>query len=263
MKSLRTWIEGLQRQGKLIFTAEQLENQFPDKSTKALELNLYRLSHSGQIKSVHKGFYTIIPPQHRNLGGLPPEWYIDDLMRYLDKDYYVSHLTAAALLGSAHQQPQQFYTVHNGSTLRPLSRSVVPVNFIKKERWPVKGVIKRKTQTGYFFASNPLMTALDLVNDQSRIGGIDRASMIIDELADQVEFDGEIIPFFPEAVIQRFGYILDSLGWEDLAKEIYDKVFSTEKPTHRYALKTGKSMKGHSSRNRWNIVENTPIEIDE
>src|SRR5680860_936477 len=98
MKNLSTWIEDLQRKGKLVFTLEQLVSHFPDKSRKALHLNLYRLSRSEKIKSVYKGFYTIIPPQYRNLGGLPPELYIDDLMQYLDRDYYVSHLTAAALL---------------------------------------------------------------------------------------------------------------------------------------------------------------------
>lgn len=262
MKNISTWIEELQRKGKLVFTLDQLERHFPDKTRKSLELSLYRMGRKQTIKSVYKGFYTIIPPQYQNLGGLTPDLYIDDLMRYLKREYYVSHLSAAALLGSAHQQPQQFFVVHNGRSLRPAKRSIMRINFINKEKWSMNGVLKSKNQTGYFWMSNGTQTCMDVVNDQSKVGGISRVSTIIDELADQVEVDTDILGYYPEAVLQRFGFILDFLGYVELATEFYHKVFQQEPPEHRYPLQSGQPTKGYSALNRWNIVENTKIELD-
>lgn len=262
MNTPSTWIEDLQRKGKLVFTLDQLENHFADKSKKTLELSLYRLGQKGLIKSVYKGFYTIIPPQYRNFGGLPPDLFIDDLMKFLEREYYVSHLSAAALLGSAHQQPQLFYVVHAGLSLRPVKRSIQKINFVKKENWSQKGISRRKTQTGYFQMSNALQTCIDIVNDQAKVGGISRISQIIEDLAEQVEIDTEVLAYFPEATIQRFGYILDFLGHPELADELYHNVFSETKPAHRYALNAGQPSQGYSATNRWKIIENSLIELD-
>ena len=46
--------------------------------------------------------------------------WIDDLMRFHHVPYYVGLLSAAALHGAAHQQPQEFQVV-SGAVLRPLT----------------------------------------------------------------------------------------------------------------------------------------------
>ncbi len=257
------WIEDIQRNGRYTFTYQEAKITFPDKTAKAIDMSLFRLMQQGAIQSAFKGFYTVIPIQYQNLGGLPPAMYINDLMKYLERDYYISHLSAAALHGSAHQQPQEFYVTHNKSALRKTKKGVMRLNFIKKESWNCSAVERKKSDAGYILVSNPLQTAFDLVNDHNKIGGINRAATIINEMVNLIKYDKELIKQQKQVTLQRLGFILDDLNWQNEADELYNQSFKMKKPKNRYPLKSGKLQKGYSSRNRWNIVENTSIEIDE
>jgi predicted transcriptional regulator of viral defense system len=257
------WIESLQANGKYTFHQIDVKQHFPQIAKKALEMSLYRLTSNGYIQSIYKGFYVIIPIQHRNFGGLPTTMFIDDLMKYLGRAYYVSHLTAAALHGSAHQQPQEFYVTHNSQSLRKIKKGIMPINFIKRKAWDDKAVIVKKSEAGYFNVSNPLLTALDLIDDQNKIGGINRVATVLDDLAEQIESYQELILQQKMVNVQRLGFVLDSLGYKKLTDQIYEIKFKGEKPKNRYLLKAGASGKGYSSKNRWNIIENTKIEIDQ
>ena len=42
---------------------------------------------------------------------IPADWFIAELMQFLDLPYYVGVLSAAALHGAAHQQAQEFHVV--------------------------------------------------------------------------------------------------------------------------------------------------------
>ena len=57
------------------------------------------------------GFYMIISPHYAERGMIPPLYYIyiDRLMAYQNKPYYVSLLSSATLHGAAQQQPQKFF----------------------------------------------------------------------------------------------------------------------------------------------------------
>jgi hypothetical protein len=72
--------------------------------------------------SVLKGFYAIIPVGYALRGAVPPELYIDDLMKYLNRTYYISLLNAAVFYGAAHQQPQDFSVVISYLTLRDTTK---------------------------------------------------------------------------------------------------------------------------------------------
>jgi len=70
-----------------------------------------RLAKKNRIVRIRSGFFVIVPLEYRAAGVLPAEWFIADLMNYLEQPYYVGVLSAAALYGAAHQQPQQFQVV--------------------------------------------------------------------------------------------------------------------------------------------------------
>jgi hypothetical protein len=114
---LLSWVEKQQSWGKYVFSLEQIRSDFPDITEQALILALTRLSTKGRVLSVYKGFYLIIPPEYTSRGLLPPMLFIDSLMKFVDKPYYVGLLSAAALNGAAHQQPQEFFVVTNSKQL--------------------------------------------------------------------------------------------------------------------------------------------------
>jgi hypothetical protein len=72
---------------------------------------------------------------------LPPYLFIDDLMKSLDKPYYVGLLSAAALYGTAHQQPMG-YTVISQS---PAPRSIDRLKIVfSRQNFLQDGIIQKK-----------------------------------------------------------------------------------------------------------------------
>ena len=86
---LLSWIEKQQSWGKYTFSFNQIKQEFPEISETAILLALSRLSKKNRIVSIYKGFYLIVPPEYSAKGVLPPVQFIDDLMSFINKPYYV------------------------------------------------------------------------------------------------------------------------------------------------------------------------------
>lgn len=87
--SIPEWVESLLQRGRIAFSIEQLRKAYPHYSDVALKLILNRLFKKGKAISIHKGIYLIIPPQYASRGILPPTVYLDTLMKYLNRPYYL------------------------------------------------------------------------------------------------------------------------------------------------------------------------------
>ena len=101
VNSLRAFLDDLQGAGRYSFAAGEALKALGVSSI-ALRSALWRLARSRRVASPRRGFYVIVPPEHRAVGCPSPEWFIDDLMAYLGCPYYVGLLTAGALHGAAH-----------------------------------------------------------------------------------------------------------------------------------------------------------------
>jgi predicted transcriptional regulator of viral defense system len=264
---LLTWIENLQAQGKYTFSYEQACIQFKDISNSAILKSLSRLSNKNKIVSVFKGFYVIITPEYSLKGMIPPLLFIDPLMKYAGKSYYISLLSAAALHGAAHQRPQEFFVITQLPQLRPTEKKGVKINYIGRKEMPLNFLEQRKTEAGYVDISNPELTAIDLLQYEKHIGGINRAATVINELAEAMNperFTDEFISFVPVVMLQRLGFILDKIAEKSyLVEKLYSGMAKIYPTWQRMPLKSGKSEKGFSSDSKWKIVVNTEIEIDE
>lgn len=263
IKSLPEYIDSLQRKGRYTFSLDELQSGFAG-SRSALHLALNRMIHKERIVSVHRGFYVIVPLEYQSSGILPADQFIDDLMGYLGKPYYVGLLSAAALHGAAHQRPQEFYVITVSPNMRPLIKKGLKINFIAKSTFPVSGIEEKKTVTGYFKLSDPALTAVDIVSFEKRTGGIDRAAEILAELAEVIQpddfqlYQGIKVSV---SVIQRLGYLLENVvGFEELSNALYNKTSHLiHYPT---VLSTLCPKSGFPSNNRWKIIENTSIELE-
>jgi len=94
------------------------------------------------------------------MGILPASLFIDDLMAYIQKPYYVGLLSAAALHGSSHQQPQEYFVVTQKPSHRTIHAKGVTINFCIKSLLPSTGIVEKKTDTGFITISGPELTAL-------------------------------------------------------------------------------------------------------
>jgi predicted transcriptional regulator of viral defense system len=262
---LFSWIEKQQSWGRYVFSLEQVKKEFPDLSEAAILLSLNRLSRKNRVVSVYKGFYLIVPPEYFSKG-ISPLNFIDDLMTFVGKPYYVGLLSAAALHGAAHQQPQEFFVVTSTKQLATLKKGI-KINYFTKKNISHISVDKRKTETGYAYVSSPELTAADLVYYQNRIGGLNKGCLVINELSETIKTERitpEFIDILTTPTIQRLGFIFDRIvSQPDLA----DKIFNISQKQRRtffwQPLKAGGERKGFDTDKKWKIIINIIVKIEE
>src|SRR5262245_16439785 len=114
----REFIDSLAASGRYHFSSEEARHAM-GVSADAAKLALSRLARQKLVASPARGFYVIVPPEYRSLGCLPAEQFIPALMQRQKLPYYAGLLTAAQYHGAAHQRPQEFQVVIEGSR-RPI-----------------------------------------------------------------------------------------------------------------------------------------------
>ena len=267
-RNIKDWVEDLPKRGKIAFSKEDVALQFPNLTDNNIQISLYRLVLKNKICSVWQGFYAIVLPEYGLRGVVPPMEYIDQLMRFLGKDYYVALLSAAELHGAAHQAPQEFYVMCNTTKLRPKLKNGVKINFIAKKNIPQEHRSKVMTKSGYVDVSNPILTAYDLIYYTKNVGGISRIGTIISELAEKIRFtdvNKEFMQSFPSAITQRLGYIFEELEFDELADKLHRKaeIAGLNFRKTPLVIETHKeNLSNYPVNNRWKIIINEQIEID-
>ena len=264
---LTHWSDSLLAVGRFGFSLTELKEKYTEHSSAALKLALKRMTDKGKILSVFKGYYLIIPPQYTSKGILPPNLFLDALMKHLGRPYYISLLNAAAFYGAAHQQPQEYFVMTVFPALRATQKKGLKINYISINEIPQSLLEKRKTEAGYIYISNPLLTACDLIQFEKRIGGLSRATTVLNELTEvlkPLDFKVEILNFVHITTLQRLGYLLKfECHQHELAETLFQLLQKYKACLFRTALKPSQKTKGFPSDNRWKVIENAKIELDE
>lgn len=268
-KKVKDWIEDLPKMGKITFSQDEVLNQFTGLSLKAIRSSLYRCIEKKKIQSVWHGFFVVIPTEYGKRGSVPPIEYIDQLMKYLGRDYYVALLSAAELHGSAHQAPQEFFVICNTTHLRDKIKKDVKINFVAKKIILQKHIKQMMTNSGYIKVSTPILTAYDLVCYAKRVGEINRIGTVINELAENIRFthvDKEFMKSFTPAITQRLGYLFEELGFEDLANILFRKSEIAGLKFRKIPLVNvdqSRDLSKYPINKKWKIIINEQIDIDE
>lgn len=229
--------------------------------------SLNRLEHNGTIMSPWQNFYVIIPTEYKLRGIVPPTFYIDKLMQFLNRDYYISLLSAAELNGASHQRSMVFQVTMNGSSVRSGVKNGTRIELFTRQELPLQFTKKIKTKSGYVTVSGPELTALDLVANYNKVGGLSRVAEMLTELCDLTMWDNDKLPllaYFKMPTIQRLGYILDLLEQTEQADALFVLMKQTNKATRKTPLKPEQLVEDDMEyNNRWKIIENYELEIDE
>lgn len=261
------WIHERSIRGNVFFSLADIEKDYPEVSKEVIHVALSRMQDKGLIVSPWKTFYVIVPTEYKLKGEVPPSYYIDELMKYLHRDYYVCLLSAAAIYGACHQRSQTYYIMASGKSLRDGVKNGTRLVFSQRQDIPKAYVRQIKTQTGMMNISSPLMTALDIINMESKIGGMSRAAEIIAELDESFGLSTEcygLLKNYPVPVIQRFGYILSILEYHEHAQWVTDACKTLDIRFRKTPLKAGKPCEeSHEIDKQWKLIINTQIEVDE
>lgn len=262
-KYLDSFIDEQRANGKYSFTTESLHLQL-GVSENALKKSLQRLKSQGMVVRVRRGFYVIVPPEYRVKGIIPTSLYVHDLMRFLNRDYYVGLLNAAAYHEAAPQQPQNYSIITEGIALRPIENDKVVIHFYIKKSWNKKDVVKKKVDTGYINIASPELTALDLVSYYNEVGGFNRVATIIEGLREVIQPEKliETAKKYEEiSVVQRLGYLLECVLDEN---EVSNVLYNYLESIGYYPVllrPQKKKSKNMTTGNKWKIVPNEKIEI--
>jgi len=267
---IRYWVDDLPKLGRNTFSLLEVREEFPHKPLPQIKNALNRLVVSGKIASVWQGFYAIILPEYGLKGIIPPMEYIDHLMNYLGKEYYVATLSAAALHGSSHHKSQTFtfvcdhilhQKVKNDNKLEPLI----------KKRIPYRYVDKKNVNSGTIKISSPILTAIDLVLYPLKSGGFGNIATILAELSESMEMDilyNDFFNFVPASAVQRLGYLLDVVLNESmLANSLFDRAKSASVRFRKVPLAVYQGMNTVNAANciyntKWKVVANEEFEVD-
>jgi len=265
--SISEFVRMMDVRGKSFFTKDDVTIAFPSMNQHAITNSLSRLIEHKIIISPWRCFYVIVATEYKLKGVVPPIFYIDQLMSFLGRNYYVSLLSAASIHGAAHQRPQSFSVMVDGDAIRGGLKNGTELIFNRKKELCLVEIQKVKTQTGYMNVSSPLLTALDIICNENQIGGMSRAAEVITELSEKIDFSGDrihILNHFPTAVVQRLGYILEIIGEEDKADELFSMCDNHGVKFRLAALKPSKPIKEDDEKNnRWKLIINQEIETDE
>ena len=218
----------------------------------------------GRVQSVYRGFYVIVPVQYRLKRIIPPSYYIDELMQYLNKPYYIGLLSAAAMYGAGHQRAMQTQIVTTPPRLNVSGRNAL-LDWNYRQQIAQELLITKNAEIGVIRYSSPELTAVDLVQFAEHVGGYQRAATVLTELVDTIDMDkmSAVIPYTTIATIQRLGYLLEVVLEE---QEKADKLFAilkVQKHWKSIMLNPLKPKREDAASNRWHVNANTEIEIDE
>ena len=273
--TLQKWIKDRAIHGYPTFSIEDVRESEMYSSEQIMKNELNRLCSNKTIVNVYRGFYVIIPVHYVLRGSVPATYYIDQLMTYLSKPYYVCMLSAAELLGVAHQRPQQFSVMTTYPRRQLVTTRNVTTDWFYRDTMPEDALVIKNTETGTIRISNSLLTAVDLVQNQQHVGGLSRVATILEELTEQIDIDSQfpaLISFVKTVAWQRLGYILENVIEDRVtADKLFEQLRASSarmvyKPLSTSAednLSTSAEDNPSSRDSRWKININVEIETDD
>jgi len=260
--SLHRYIDSLQQSGRYTFDREEALKELKI-SPVALKLSALRLFRQGRLVSPKRGFFVIVPLEYKSAGAPPPAWFIDQLMHFEGELYYVGLLSAAALHGAAHQQPQEFQVLTTRQ-MKPATVGRSRIRFLLKKQIKRTETVLYKTETGTMKISTPEATALDLVRYPRHAGGLNNIATVLSELAERID-PKQLVEAarreddLPSA--QRLGFLLEHVGHSEKADPLAKWIKSSR--TRTILLRAGGPLDSGSKSARWKVIVNEDIEVPE
>jgi predicted transcriptional regulator of viral defense system/predicted nucleotidyltransferase component of viral defense system len=265
--NIRAWVEDLPKHGKITFSKEEVELQFPNLTNRNILNTLNRLVVKKKLQSVWRNFWVIVPVEYALKGMVDPIEYIAQLMNYIGKNYYIGLLSAAAIHGASHQQPMELMIITDTNHLRNKVKNDVKISFAGKKEIPQQYLQQITVRSGYIPVSTPELTAIDLLLYSKNVGGINRVATVLSELAEVIDFEKVSLDFFQNtdtANVQRLGYMLDLLGYNETADTLLRKAKETNLKFRKYPLCIKRKTVDLSESpfdNKWKIIINEKIDL--
>jgi predicted transcriptional regulator of viral defense system len=235
-----------------------------NKTETSIKSELSRLIAKKEIVNLRKGFYLIITPRYSSTQKLPIQLYCEKLFKYLNRNYYVALFAAAKFHGASHQQVQRDYIITEKPKLKDILKNTIDIRFFTTSNRIDKNIQLKKSDAGIYKVSSPALTIVDLIRYQTKLGGINRALSVIEELSEELTESDliELLDWYPyKSTLQRFGFLLEELAVTDKFQTlVYEKLRKTN--FFPVLLSPKSNEKPGSVNNRWKVDVNIKLESD-
>lgn len=257
---LHNWIASLPEEGRYTFSRDEAAS-VGAASAGAVKMTLYRLKRKGTIISPRRGFFVLVPPEYRAAGSPPATWFIDDLMRYLGRRYYVGLLSAATLHGAGHQQPMAFQVIAD-AVERNIEVGRVRIDFHVSTLVGETVTQQVQTETGNMEVATPETTAFDLVRFPGACGYWSNIATVLSELAETLDADKLVAGAarVARSDAQRLGWLLDFLDEGTLADALAKELEGQR--LQATPLSTTRDVGQAPLDPRWRVLVNDVVEPD-
>lgn len=174
--------EILLSEGRYWLTIEEA-SELLERDRRTLYPRLAELERAGKLFSPAQGLYVVVPPEYRSWEVVPAEWFIDPMMRRLDRNYYVSFLSAASRHGASHQAPQAFQVVVDRK-LGDKDIGRVRLRFVRNQAIAEAKWEEAKSHTGVFHLATKETTLVDLAWRPRLGGGVSNVATVLRDLGE-------------------------------------------------------------------------------
>jgi len=199
-------------EGQHSFTIEEAAQALGTSHGAALDA-LRRLQQRDEVFSPAKGLYVAIPPDFRSWGVVPGVWFIDAMMRHLDRPYYVALLTAAGIHGASHQAAQALQVMIDPAPIRDRDLKRVRLRFYRSKHVREDKTERTTVPTGYAVVSAKETTVVDLIAYARAAGGYGNVATIVREIGELNGSDlARVASRRGRAVTRRTGWFVEHFG---------------------------------------------------
>jgi len=247
--------------GRYIFTLAEAQEALGAGDPAAVYTGLSRLHRRNELFSPARGLYVAVPPEYRNRGVVPAEWFIHEMMSHLGRPYYVGLLSAAAMHGASHQAPQVFQVITDRSDLvRKRDLGPIRLRFYSSENVAADPTTRITVPSGYVVLGTKETTVVDLVTKPRAGGGLSNVATVLRELGELEGSDlARVASRRGRAIARRVGWLVDRFGQMDDAEALRQAArLDLGEPA---LLDPSKGRRGKADPT-WQIRVNTVVEAD-
>lgn len=237
-------LDEAERSGKLNLRTQDICAALPDLSPAALRQALHRQQRRGRLLRLSRGsdHWLIVPLQHAAAGAPPLAAWLDRYMRKtLGVPYYVTLLSAAETYGAS-PYAVMVTQVMVPERRRPITVGRHEVVFHTRARTEDMPTRWHETPDGRFQAGTPELTALELVERATLVGGMARVRAVLQELwasCTPVGLSEAMDALQETPAAQRLGALLALEGRSVLASQV--ATWLRDKPLRLVPLERGQA----------------------
>jgi len=264
-ESTQMWVRQRLISGRVCFSFDDIR-AISRLSQRSLIVALHRLKERKLITSPKKGFYVCIPDRYQLRRTVPVSFYVDDLMRWMKRDYYLGLTSSAAIWGAGHQRIQRDFAFITPPRLREGCLADGQLLLAYRDRMPVSHIVTRNADGGVVRLADAELTAFDLVRHANLCGGFSSVATVLAELLDVVDFEraSDLPEVVPGVVWQRLGFLCEQiLGRKDQSDKLYRIWKESGLRPLNVPLSPFETVREGPLNKRWHVRINLEPEVDD